>query len=134
MNMEVYFDGNKKVNAKWNGHDIQTDQPVQGGGDGSAPSPFDLFLASLGTCAGIFVKNFCDQRGLSTDKIRIVQKMNFNRSTRLIDQIDLEIRLPEDFPEKYKNAVVKAANMCSVKRHLQEPPQFNVQTETVGAQ
>jgi ribosomal protein S12 methylthiotransferase accessory factor len=132
MDMEVYFDGNKKVNARWNGHDIPTDQPAGGGGENSAPSPFDLFLASLGTCAGIFVKNFCDQRGLSSENIRIIQKMNFNRSTRLIDQIDLEIQLPEDFPDKYRNAVINAANLCSVKRHLQDPPQFNVVTQKVG--
>mgnify|MGYP006304216629 FL=1 len=88
----------------------------------------------MGTCAGIYVKNFCDQRGLSTENIRIVQKMNFNRSTKLIDRIDLEIHLPEDFPEKYKEAVIKAANLCTVKRHIQNPPEMNVETQTVGVQ
>jgi len=131
MEMQIYFDGNKKVNAKLNGNVIKTDQPVQGGGDGSAPAPFDLFLASLGTCAGIYVKGFCDQRGISTDNIKIIQKMNFNPSTRLIDKIDLEIQLPDDFPEKYKDAVIKAADQCAVKRHLQEAPEFDVYTKTV---
>jgi len=131
MEMEIYFDGNKKVNANLNGTIIKTDQPVQGGGDGTATAPFDLFLASLGTCAGIYVKGFCDQRGISSDNIKIIQKMNFNPATRLIDKVDLEIQLPADFPEKYKDAVINSANLCAVKRHLQQPPQFEVYTKTV---
>lgn len=132
MNMEIYFDGNKKINARFNGQDIKTDQPLQGGGDGSAPAPFDLFLASIGTCAGIYVKGFCDQRGISSENIKIIQKMNFNPMTRLIDKIDLEIQVPEDFPEKYKDAVINAANLCAVKRHMQQPPEFDVYTQKVG--
>ena len=131
MEMEIYFDGNKKVNANLNGTIIKTDQPVQGGGDGTAPAPFDLFLASLGTCAGIYVKGFCDQRGISSDNIKIIQKMNFNPATRLIDKVDLEIQLPSDFPEKYKDAVINSANLCAVKRHLQQPPEFDVYTKTI---
>ncbi len=134
MNMEIYFDGNKKVNARFNGQDIKTDQPLQGGGDGSAPAPFDLFLASIGTCAGIYVKGFCDQRGIPSENIKIIQKMNFNPMTRLIDKIDLEIQVPEDFPEKYKDAVINAANLCAVKRHMQQPPEFDVYTQTVNAE
>jgi len=131
MEMEIYFEGNKQVNAKFNGQIIKTDQPVQGGGNGSAPTPFDLFLGSIGTCAGIYVKGFCDQRGLSSENIKIIQKLNFNSSTRLIDKIDLEIQLPSDFPEKYKEAVINSANLCAVKRHMQEPPKFDVYTKTV---
>ena len=122
--MEITFEGNKKVHASLNGQVIPTDQPAQGGGDGSAPAPFDLFLASIGTCAGIYVKNFCDQRGLSTENIKIIQKLNYNRHKRLIDQIELEIQLPEDFPDKYKEAVIKSADLCAVKRHLQEAPEI----------
>ncbi|NOQ27673.1 MAG: osmotically inducible protein OsmC [Bacteroidales bacterium] len=131
MEMQIYFDGKKQVNAEWNGQVIKTDQPVQGGGEGSAPTPFDLFLASIGTCAGIYVKGFCDQRGLSTENIKIIQKLNFDPATRLIDKIDLEIQVPNDFPEKYKEAVVNSANLCAVKRHMQKPPEFNVYTKTV---
>ena len=129
--MEIYFEGKKQVNAKLNGQVIKTDQPIQGGGDGTAPSPFDLFLGSIGTCAGIYVKGFCDQRGLSSENIKIIQKMNFDPATRLIDKIDLEIQLPTDFPEKYKEAVINSANLCAVKRHMQQPPAFDVYTKTV---
>jgi ribosomal protein S12 methylthiotransferase accessory factor len=132
MNMEIKLEGNKKISANFNGQNIMTDQPVQAGGDDSAPSPFDLFLASIGTCAGIYVKNFCDQRGLSSDNIKIIQKLGFDQQKRLIDRIDLEIQLPDDFPEKYKEAVIKSANLCTVKRHLQDPPEINTYTKALS--
>ena len=130
MNMEIKLEGNKKISATINGQTIMTDQPARAGGDESAPAPFDLFLASIGTCAGIYVKNFCDQRGLSADDIKIIQKLSYNREKKLIDKIDLEIQLPDDFPEKYKEAVIKSANLCAVKRHLQDAPEINTYTKT----
>lgn len=124
--MEITLDGKKQVSALYNGFTIRTDQPVEAGGDASAPAPFDLFLASIGTCAGIYVKGFCDQRDIPTDNIKIVQTMEFNRETRLISNIGLDIQLPSDFPEKYKDAVINVANLCAVKKHLKNPPQIEV--------
>ena len=129
MEMEIYFDGQKKINANLNGQIIKTDQSLQGGGEGSAPEPFTLFLSSIGTCAGIYVKGFCDQRGIPSEGIKLIQKMNFNPATRLIDKIDIEIQIPKDFPEKYKDAVINAANLCAVKKHIQTPPVFDVYTK-----
>ncbi|MBM4157497.1 MAG: osmotically inducible protein C [Ignavibacteria bacterium] len=128
MNMEIYFEGKKKVIANYNGLIINTDQPLKSGGDGSAPAPFDLFLASIGTCAGIYIKSFCDKRNIPTDDIRIIQSMNYNSNLGLIDKIDLEIKLPADFPEKYKDALINAADLCAVKKHLKNPPEINVTT------
>ena len=126
MDMIITFDGKKKVNAEYRGQTINTDQAVKAGGDGEAPEPFTLFLASIGTCAGIYVKSFCDQRDIPTDNIRLIQSMNFNPEVRLIDQIDIQIELPDDFPEKYKDAVINAADLCTVKKHLANPPKINV--------
>ena len=126
MKMEITFGGNKKVDANLNGIIIHTDQPVRAGGEASAPTPFDLFLASLGTCAGIFVKSFCDQRGIATDEIRLIQEMDYDQASHLVTRIIISIEVPTDFPEKYRDAVMNAANLCSVKRHLQEPPQMEV--------
>ena len=126
MKMEIFFEDGKKVNADFNGHIIKTDQPIQAGGGGTAPAPFDLFLASIGTCAGIYVKSFCDQRGIPTDKIRIIQTMDYNQETRLIGGIKLEIKLPADFPDKYKDAVINSANLCAVKKHLVKAPEIKV--------
>lgn len=83
MELVVSFPDGKKVDAQLNGHIIRTDQPVKAGGEDSAPAPFDLFLASIGTCAGIYIKGFCSSRGLPTDNIKIIQKMNYNTVTHL---------------------------------------------------
>jgi ribosomal protein S12 methylthiotransferase accessory factor len=126
MKMEIYFEEKKKVNANYRGMVIRTDQPGEAGGEGSAPAPFDLFLASIGTCAGIYVKSFCDQRGIPTGNIRLFQSVKYDTNKQLIGEINLEIKLPPDFPEKYREAVVNVANLCAVKKHLLDPPQINV--------
>ncbi|HWR00793.1 MAG TPA: OsmC family protein [Chlorobaculum sp.] len=131
--MIVSFGGGKKVNADFNGFTIKTDQGVYAGGEGSAPEPFTLFLASIGTCAGIFVLSFCQNRGISTEGIRIVQSHEANESGRGIGKITITIELPPDFPEKYKDAIINVANLCAVKKHILEPPVFEVRTETVVA-
>jgi len=122
MDMEVFFPGNKKVHARYKGFVIETDQPASQGGDDSAPSPFDLFIASLGTCAGIYVLGFMQQRGLPTEGAGIVVRPERNPETKLISKISIHIKLPAGFPEKYLDAVVRAADMCAVKRHLENPP------------
>ncbi|MBN8570141.1 MAG: OsmC family protein [Ignavibacteria bacterium] len=126
MKMEILFEGNKKVSARFNGYTIKTDQPENSGGEGSAPSPFDLFLSSIGTCAGFYVKSFCDQRNIPADNIKIVQTMDFNNETHLISNINVDIQLPPDFPEKYRSAVIASANLCTVKKHLANPPALEV--------
>lgn len=128
MEMKISFEGKKVVNAEFNGQIISTDQPVQAGGEGSAPAPFTLFLASIGTCAGIYVRSFCDQRKIPTENISISQKMEYNYKTRMIDKIELKVNLPNDFPKKYKQAVINAANLCAVKEHLKNPPNIEVTT------
>jgi len=129
MEMKIHFPGGKKVYADYGQHTIETDQPVRGGGEDSAPAPFDLFLASMGTCAGIYVLGFCKQRGINTEGMTITQSLEFNPTTRLVGQVNLEINLPEGFPDKYKSAIINAANLCAVKKHLANPPNFNVTAE-----
>ncbi len=129
MDMKITFPGGKKVNAEYNGMEIRTDQSVYGGGEGSAPEPFTLFLASLGTCTGIYVLGFCQQRGIDTAGLELTQRMHFDPVKHLISRIDLDIKLPEDFPDKYKNAVINSAKLCAVKRHLEDPPDFVVTAE-----
>ncbi|MFI5144578.1 MAG: OsmC family protein [Ignavibacteria bacterium] len=130
--MEIYFDGKKKVNARFNGHVIKTDQPLEAGGENSASAPFELFLASIGTCAGIYVKSFCDQRGIAAENIKIYQDMEYNHETKLIGKIKLSIELPPDFPEKYRDALVNVANLCAVKKHLLNPPEIEVSSKILN--
>lgn len=129
--MEVTFDGGKVITAHLNGHKISTDQPINGGGTNTAPSPFELFLASIGTCAGIYVKGFCDQRGIPADNIKIIQTMDYDRATGLPSDIKIDIQLPADFPEMYKEAVIKVADLCKVKKTIANPPKFKVIASTV---
>ena len=118
--MKIYFNGNKKVFATIDEHTIKTDQSVRSGGEGEYPEPFTLFLASLGTCAGIYVKSFCDQRGIPSDHIYLTQEQNYNPVLKMIDQIEIVIHVPADFPDKYERAVIQTASLCAVKRHLKE--------------
>lgn len=123
----VTFPGGKRVDASVGGHVVHTDQPVEGGGQDSHPTPFALFAASLGTCAGIFVVGFCQKRGLPTDGIRIVERLRFAEDGALAG-VDLDIEVPASFPEKYRDALVRVADQCSVKRAIQAQPAFQVRT------
>jgi len=128
MDMTITFPGGAKVDATFGPYTVTTDQPPQGGGEGSAPTPFALFLASMGTCAGIYVLGFCRQRGLSTEGIRIKQQVDRDPATGLIGTVSMDIEVPPAFPEKYHDSLVRAANQCAVKKHLEHPPQFAVRT------
>ena len=124
--MEVTIDGGKVVTAHINGKAIKTDQSVKNGGGGTAPEPFELFLASIGTCAGIYVKSFCDQRGIPAEGIKIIQSVVFDPEKRVPSLIKLDIQLPAGFPEKYSSAVINAAELCLVKKTINNAPRFEV--------
>jgi ribosomal protein S12 methylthiotransferase accessory factor len=128
MEMKVYFPGGKRVFADYGPHTIETDQPARGGGDDSAPAPFDLFLASIGTCAGIYALGFMQQRGIDPAGSTITMSPQFDPTVGLISKIDIDLKLPEGFPEKYKAAVINAMNLCAVKKHLHQPPEFAIST------
>lgn len=127
MEMMIDFPGGARVDAHFGPFTVNTDQPPMA----SAPTPFATFLASIGTCAGIYVLGFCQQRGLSTEGIRIVQRMHSNSFTGMVGKIELEIQVPESFPERYRPALVRAAELCAVKKHFEQPPQFEVYTQAV---
>lgn len=132
MEMVIDFPGGARVDAHFGPYTVMTDQPPQGGGEGSAPTPFALFLASLGTCAGIYVVGFCRQRDLSTEGIRIVQRMGHDPLTGKMNRVDMDIQVPADFPEKYHEALIRAASQCAVKKQLENPPAIEVKTSVRG--
>jgi ribosomal protein S12 methylthiotransferase accessory factor len=120
MKLHISFPGGEKVQAEFDGFKVMTDQ------EGLAPAPFDLFLASLGTCAGYFVKSFCDERKISTEGLTLEQEVFWDEAHRL-KEIQMKITLPKGFPERYRAAVVTAAQLCSVKKALQNPPEFKIE-------
>jgi putative redox protein len=122
--IDVTFPGGKRVDATLGGTVIQTDQSKPHGGDASAPEPFDLFLASLATCAGLYVLVFCQARGIPTDQLSLVQEQIYEEGK--LRRILLRVLLPAGFPEKYVDAVRAAASGCRVKKTLAEPPELDV--------
>lgn len=132
MEMTIDFPGGAKVEAHFGPYTVSTDQPVAGGGEGSAPTPFALFLSSIGTCAGIYVLGFCRQRDLPTEGIRVVQRVQSDPYSGMVSKIELEIQVPPGFPEKYYPSLVRSAELCAVKKHLETPPAFDVFTSVIG--
>jgi len=126
MEMIIDFPGGARVDAHFDGFTVQTDQPPAA----SAPTPFATFLASIGTCAGIYVLGFCQQRSIPTEGIRLIERIQRDPVTGLVSQIRLEIEVPPDFPDKYKPALIRSAEQCAVKKHLEHPPKFEIATVT----
>ena len=127
MDMEIVFPGGKRVDALYNDFTIRTDQCVRGGGEGSAPEPFDLFFASLGTCAGIYVLSFCQHHDLPSEGIKLYQTAERDPETRMFQKLKIDIRVPASFPQKYRKALVRSAEQCTVKKHIAKGlPEFEV--------
>ena len=125
MEMIIDFPGGSRVDAHFGPFTVATDQPPTA----SAPTPFAVFLSSIGTCAGIYVLGFCRQRGLATEGIKIVQRIHSNPMNGMVEKIDLEIQVPPEFPQKYYESLVRSAELCAVKKHLENPPRFEVTTK-----
>ncbi len=134
MEMVIDFPGGARVDAHFGSYTVKTDQPAMGGGSGSAPTPFAVFLSSIGACAGIYVLGFCQQRGLPTEGIRIIQRVHSSPMSGMVEKIDLEIQVPPSFPQKYYESLVRSAELCAVKKHLEHPPSFNVFTKVNEAE
>jgi putative redox protein len=128
MEILVDFPGGSRVDAHFGKFIVPTDQPPAA----SAPTPFDLFLSSIATCAGIYVLGFCQQRGLSTEGIQIIQRIHHDPLNGMIDEIDLNIIVPSTFPEKYHASLIRSAELCKVKKHLEKPPKFSITTRVAN--
>ena len=133
MELNIRFPGGLAVEADFDGHTVCTDQPEAVGGGGSAPSPFDLFLASIGTCAGYYALRFCRARGLPTDDVTLKLTAEKDPAVKRVTRVAIEIELPPGFPPRYREAIVRATDQCSVKRHLLEPPQIEVTARALPA-
>lgn len=123
--MIIDFPGGSRVDAQFGPFTVATDQPPSS----TAPTPFDVFLSSIGTCAGIYVLGFCMKHGLPTKGIRILEKIHANPASGMVEKKDLEIQVPSAFPEKYFDSLIRSAELCKVKKHLVQPPGFDVYTK-----
>ena len=130
MEIKITFPGGKRVNAEIDGKAISTDQPTKYGGEGTAPSPYDHFLASIGTCAGIYVLSFCEERKIPTNRVSLVERFEAEKrgDKVVLSKIILEIIVPPEFPEKYHKVLIKVVDQCAVKKTILNPPQFDIRT------
>jgi ribosomal protein S12 methylthiotransferase accessory factor len=127
--IKVTFPGGKRVDAEYKDFLIKTDQPVYAGGEGTAPQPFDLFLASIATCVGYYVLAFCQNRDIRLDQASVLMRMSRDAQTKMIDKINIEIELPSEFPAKYSHAIIKSVDKCAVKNHMVDPPDFEYEVK-----
>ncbi len=127
--VDVKYPGGKKVDAHFKGFTVHTDHKVKDGGEGSAPAPFDLFFVSLATCAGIYALEFCHSRKIDTEGLAVKLAADKSEGSKLFDQISLALTLPEGFPEKYRAAIVRTIELCTVKKHIQAELNFDVGLE-----
>jgi len=125
--IKVTFPGGLRVDAQYKGYIVKTDQPVHQGGEGTAASPFDLFLVSIAACAGFYALAFCKERGIPTEEAGVVMRMEKNPETKMIGKVRIEIDLPAGFPDRYKKAIIKAVDTCTVKAHLMKPPAIEIE-------
>jgi putative redox protein len=121
---EVTFPGGVAVDTSVRGHAIHTDQPAADGGADSGPSPFDLFLASIATCAGFYALRFCQERKIATEGLAVT--LTPEREAGRLTKIHVEVKTPPEFPAKYREAILRAVDHCAVKRALADPPAFDV--------
>ncbi len=95
-------------------------------GDGTAPSPFDYFLVSLAACAGYYALAFCRERKIPVEGLGVTMTTERGEVSKMIDKISIAVVPPAGFPEKYRAALVKSVDHCTVKAHMMRPPQFEV--------
>lgn len=127
MSMQLSFPGGVAVEAHFKGHTVRTDQPTHAGGEDSAMAPFDLFLASMATCMGFYALRFCQQREIPTTGLGLTLDLEKNPETKHVDTIRIDVTLPDGFPEKYRDAILRAVDQCAVKKHIVDPPAFAIE-------
>lgn len=128
MNIAVSFPGRVAVEADVEGRKVRTDQPPPLGG-GTAASPFDLFLASIATCMGFYALRFCQERGIATEGLGLSLEAVRHEAKKRLATIRVALTLPPGFPEKYGDAIRRAVDQCAVKKHMVEPPAFELSVE-----
>lgn len=125
--LEVVFPGGKRVDILCGGFRIGTDQSAKAGGEASAPEPFVLFLASIAGCAGIYALNFCQSRRLPTEGLNLYMLWESGGTKPIQAKVRFQLKLPEGFPQKYQQGILRAMDLCAVKKYIQNAPEFTTE-------
>lgn len=131
MQVNVRFLENLRLEASFDDFTITTDQPIRYKGDGTAPSPFDYFLASSALCAAYFVKVYCVARNIPTDDIKVSQNNIVDPENRYNQIFDIQIELPASISDKDREGILRAMDRCTVKKVIQESPEFKINPKDV---
>jgi len=129
MELNVAFPGDKPIEAEDETFVIRTNRMVISGGQGSGPTPFNLFFAALGMCSGMEILAFCKTRDVPTDDVGLRLTPCFDDKERHVEEIRVEVLLPNSFPQQYIEPCRRAVSQCSVKKHLETPPTVTVSTQ-----
>jgi len=123
MEMEIRFPGGQKVETRLKGQTIALGSDIEGE---SELEPLDLFFISLGLCAGKYLMEFCRPRNIPHKRARVLLRTHWCERTKMHTKVMIDITLPEEFPAKYREAVIRSVDLCSVKKHIINPPIFEV--------
>jgi putative redox protein len=128
MSMDIHFPGGRKVYSDYKGFTIKTDQSKKDGGDGTAPTPSDLFFASVGACMGFYALGFCENRKIDPRQLKLSVELQSHEKTHMVEKMIFNIDLAAEFPQKYTSALIRAMELCYLKKHFEQPPQFEFVT------
>jgi ribosomal protein S12 methylthiotransferase accessory factor len=126
VRIELEFPGGRQVTAHLRGHRVATDQPSEAGGSDSAPSPFELFFVSLATCAGYYALRFCESREIAREGLAVDLVVERAPGHGPITAVRVEVTLPEGFPDRYREPLLRAVDQCAVKKFIADPPPIEV--------
>jgi len=129
--MKISFPGGKKVDINYKDFTIKTNQPIKYGGENSNPEPFSLFISSIGACVGYYILTFCQERNIPTKEIKLILETINNTQTKMIEKIEIKIFTQKIFPDKYIKSMIKVANLCTVKKHLEKPPKIDISIKKI---
>ena len=124
--LKLKFPGGLKVDVEYKGFVVRTDQPVDEGGENTAPAPFDYFLVSIAACAGYYALAFCRSRKISTAGLEVTMTKEFGAESKMIEKVTITVDLPAGFPDKYRTAILRAIDHCTVKAHIMRPPKVEI--------
>lgn len=131
MELQVELDGDKRVSTRIGNHHIVTDQPVKDGGQDSAPAPFDLFLASLATCAGFFVQSYCQSKQIDASGITVTLTTHRDPGSKTLSRIVTTIGIPSHLPDHLHKTLCRVAQQCSVARTIEAGPELAVEARSL---
>ena len=130
MKITVKPTGQMRMDIEVGGFVVKTDLPEDKGGEGTAPNPFQILLVSIAACSSLYALGFFQKRGLSTEGLEMEQHHEFDEAGARLTKVLTTVKLPAQFPEKYRDALLRSVEKCKVRQTILDPPEFEVTTSS----